>query len=98
MVVRAGFRSPCHTGETPSIQFTGEARELGLLEVHREDFGGELFLLVDDEGLSVGEPCDDIRVLLEVQDLHELSGEGKIVEVRKRTRRTTTTGRERDDH
>ena len=40
----------------PSVQFASKTRKFCSLEILDQDLGGKLFLLVNDEGSSMGQP------------------------------------------
>ena len=77
MVVRPRFQSAADSGEAPTVEFSGERCELGLLEVLGHNLGGEAALLEDEESLAVGEPPDDVVVGAVVKQFHEALGEGE---------------------
>ena len=60
VVVGSRFGATCDTSKAPSVQLASEGSKLGLLEVFGQDFSGKLLFLVDDEGLAVRQPSDDI--------------------------------------
>ena len=77
MVVRPRFQSAADSGEAPTVEFSGERCELGLLKVLGHNLGGEAALLEDEESLAVGEPPDDVVVGAVVEQFHEALGEGE---------------------
>ena len=72
VVVGSCFWATSDTSKTPSVQLASEGSELGLLKEFRQDFSGKLLFLVDDEGLAVREPSDDIRVRFLSENVKEL--------------------------
>ena len=74
------FRATSDSCEAPTVQFAGETRELGSLEILDQDLGGKLFLLVNDERSSMGQPRNRIGILIVRQDFHQLDKENRLKE------------------
>ena len=63
----AGFAA-----EAPSVELPDEGFVLSGFEITREDLGGQVERLGDDEGLAAGEPLDHLLGFGEFEDLPEL--------------------------
>lgn len=72
VVVRPGLRSSGDAAKIPPVEFPSEAGKLGLFEVLWQNFASKALLVVDGESLSVGQPRNDIRVVVIGENVHEL--------------------------
>jgi hypothetical protein len=72
VVIRPSLWSSGDAAKIPSVEFSSEAGKLGLLEVLWQNFRSKPLLVVNDESFSVRQPRNDIRVLVNGENVHEL--------------------------